>query len=59
MQFRVSGLEVGKVRELADHSIEALYQACRSVALPVRLGKRRIRMVWPEASFTDWTWFDQ
>src|SRR5690242_18217035 len=40
----------------ADQSIEALYQAFRSAALPERLGKRRIRIVWPEASFTDWTW---
>lgn len=43
----------------ADHSMDALYQACRSVARPDRLGNRRICIVSPEASLTDWTWLDQ
>ena len=36
----------------ADHSIDALYQAFRSVALPVRLGKRRTVISPPDALLT-------
>ena len=42
----------------ADHSMDALYQALRSVALPVRLGKRSIAISDPAAVVTAGSWLE-
>ena len=42
----------------ADQSMEALYQALRSVALPVRLGKRSIASSVPAAVVTAGSWLE-
>src|SRR3569832_1680666 len=46
------------VRLDADHSIDALYQAFRSVALPVTRGKRSTFISPPDALLSASTWLD-
>ena len=46
------------VRADADHSMLALYQALRSVALPVRLGARSIRIDSPDAALIASSWLE-